>query len=212
MNKVGCKHCQITAESHWWWYHYQLQKWIFNKNMTFQLWAEQKYFSQTMYSRFILSMLSIKKYKLCITKDQFVKQIFHQWTWVTLALPRAALPWTGGPWQNMQKVEPCQNCAKIYGKKRRPPANYPTLFWDNFWAFALQHPKPGVSNICVQPFTFLSRSEVVTSVYLLLWMSNQLQRSKVQCLECPFEISSIKVDAPLYIGGGLDLIWDLSGS
>ena len=37
------------------------------KNLTFQLWAELKNFSQTMYSRFIISMLSIKKYKLCIT-------------------------------------------------------------------------------------------------------------------------------------------------
>ena len=42
--KSWCKHCQITAEKQWWWY--EPQKWIFNKNLTFQLWAQQQIFFQ----------------------------------------------------------------------------------------------------------------------------------------------------------------------
>ena len=81
------------------------------------------------------NMLSLH-YKISIWKTKCA-QIFHQRTWVTLALPRAA-PSLNSTWQNMQKLVPCQKCAKIYGKKRRRPENYPMLFWDNFIAFSAQ--------------------------------------------------------------------------
>ena len=72
-----------------------------------------------------LSILSIGK-----CEEQFVKskcaQIFHQWAWVTLALPRAALPWTA-PDKICKKWGRAKNVLKYSAKREQPPANYPTL-------------------------------------------------------------------------------------
>ena len=96
---------------------------IHKKNETFQLWEEHRYVFKVQHTNYERSD--------CRTK---AAQIFHQWTWVTLALPRAALPST-----TLDKI--CKNwrqkCAKIYSKNcfHQQITQYNT-FWDNFTAFS----------------------------------------------------------------------------
>ena len=94
-----------------------------HKNATFQLWEEHRYVFKVQHTNYERSD--------CRSK---AAQIFHQWTWVTLALPRAALPST-----TLDKI--CKNwrqkCAKIYSKNcfHQQITQYNT-FWDNFTAFS----------------------------------------------------------------------------